>query len=438
MNSNAAYSAVQDKEGNIWVATYGGGVNVITRKKNADGRQVVQVLNPDNAMRDYPLNGYRKVRAIALDKQDNTWVGTSDGLLVMNLRQGKLSIQRVQNSEKYPDKILMSNDIVCMGLAPNGTLWIGTNGGGLSHVTGKDRDGHYLFENFGAEQGLPSEEIRSITFDERNKVWFTTDATICSLEPKNGILTTYTTLDGVDNTQTSEGAAVAMSNGDILIGTIEGYYFIDRRKLVSNNSNALKLRITDFFLDEQLQTPRLNSNYDYYVPDARSVTLPSHTSEITLRFASLNFQLQHRVHYMYMLEGYEHQWINADKTRSVTYKNLPSGSYRFRVKAFLLESPEKYDMRTLEIVVPPPFLLSSSAVWLYILIGILLALWLMFYRQNTLWRRYHPGEKTSFFGVVETQQASHQDTGDKQADSELYEEPLDDAGVELIHDDDGQ
>jgi len=437
MNSNAAYNAVQDKEGNIWVATYGGGVNVVTRKKDKGGQQTVQVLHPDNAMRGYPLNGFRKARAIALDKQGNTWVGTTDGLLVMSLSDGKLSLQRVENSVRFPDKILMSNDVVCMALDPHGTLWIGTNGGGLSRVIGKDRDGRYLFENFGAADGLPSEEIRGITFDEQDKVWFTTDALICSFEPTRRIFTTYTTLDGVDNTQISEGAAVALPNGDILIGTLEGYYFVNRRKLVSNNGNALKLRITDFFLDEELQTPRLNDHYDFYVPDARSVTLPSHNSQISLRFASLNYQLQHRVHYMYMLEGYEHQWLNADKSRTVTYRNLPSGSYRFRVKAFLLESPEKYDMRTLEVVVPPPFLLSGAAVWLYILLGILLTLWLMFRRQNSLWRHYHPGEKASFMGIAKPQGKSRkEEQNQQQKEPEHYEEPLDDEGVEFISDDD--
>jgi len=103
-----------------------------------------------------------------------------------------------------------------------------------------------------------------------------------------------------------------------------------------------------------------------------------------VRFASLNYQLQHRVHYQYMMEGYDQQWLNADKTRTVTYNSLPTGTYRLKVKAFLLESPENYDMRELEITVPPYFLMSKNAIWIYMLLAGALSLMLMFWRQRRI------------------------------------------------------
>ena len=35
-----------------------------------------------------------------------------------------------------------------------------------------------------------------------------------------------------------------------------------------------------------------------------------------------------------------------------TYDDLSAGTYTFKVKAFLLESPDKFDLRTVEIEVP--------------------------------------------------------------------------------------
>ena len=401
LNSDAAYDAVQDREGNIWVATYGGGVNVLTQVTGKDGRIDLShplILHPDNAMRDYPFNGFRKVRAIEMDRDGTIWAGTTDGILTMDLSKGKLRIQRLENSEQQPDDILMSNDVVCLTRDAKGTMWLGTNGGGLSCVKGRDSDGRYVFDNFCASDGLPSEEIRSITFDEQGKVWFTTDNIICSMETKRRILSAYTQLDGVDDTQISEGAMVSMPDGEILVGTLEGYYVVDRRKLVSNSGTSLKLRITDFFINDQLQSPRLTDTYDYYVPDARGVRLPVEANVVAFRFASLNYQLQHRVHYQYMLEGYDRNWRNADRKRTAVYGNLPFGTYHFKVKAFLLENPEKYDLRTLEVIVPPPFLLSTGAIWLYLISLVSLALYLMFRHQNNLWSKAHPGENLSFWG----------------------------------------
>ena len=324
------------------------------------------------------------MRTLALDKDSNVWAGTSDGILIMSYEDRKLSIKRLEASTEDPDHILLSNDVVCLAQDKQGNMWVGTNGGGLACTIGKDSDGRWLFDNYGAEDGLPSEEIRSITFDDRDNVWFATDHVICSFNTSKKIFTTFSSLDGVDETMCSEGGAISLPNGNILFGTLNGYYFVDRSKLSTSAGNIIKLRITDFWLNEELQSPRLNDTYNYYVPDSRSVELPGHNEVISFRFASLNFQLQHRIHYQYMLEGYDHGWQNADKTRMATYANLPTGSYRFRVKAFLLEAPEKYDQRIITVIVPPFFLLSSHAIWVYMLLGAILGVWLMFRIQRRL------------------------------------------------------
>ena len=382
LSDDRVYQSVEDANGNVWIATYGGGVNVMT--KNGSGQTIF--LNYKNCERAFPYNSYRKVRTVALDTDGNVWAGTTDGILIMSYRNRKLKIEPLASSKKDPAHILMSNDVVCMKQDKGGDMWIGTNGGGLAHTIGKDADGCWLFETFGSADGLPSEEIRSIEFDDRGTVWFTTDHVICSYNISKRIFTTFSSLDGVDETACSEGAAVCLPGGNLAFGTVNGYYLVDRSKLVTATGNMLKLRITDFWMNDELQSPRLNSTFDYYVPESRSVTLPNHNSDIAFRFASLNYQLQHRVHYQYMLEGYDTSWQNADKSRMAAYSNLPTGDYTFKVKAFLLESPDKYDMKQIEVVVPPYFLLSGNAIWLYMFITICVGIWLLFWRQRQLMR----------------------------------------------------
>lgn len=380
LSSNGAYAAVEDKDGNIWVATYGGGVNLLTKNKN--GKMIA--IHNKNAMTTYPYNSHMKVRCVTLDKEGNVWAGTTDGILIMSYRDKKLDIRRLTPSEEEPDQMLMSNDIVCLAKDQHGDMWVGTNGGGLAHTIGRDSQGNWLFEHFGNEDGLPSEEIRSLTFDNRGNVWFATDHVLCSYDMGKRIFTTFSSLDGVDETMCSEGAAITLPNGDILFGTLCGYYKVERAKLVNTAGNILKLRITDFWLNDELQSPRLNDTYDYYVPDSRQVVLPSHSDFFSFRFASLNYQLQHRVHYQYMMEGYDHSWQNADKTLKASYSNLPTGQYRFCVKAFLLESPEKYDQKEIEIIVPPVFFLTTNAIWIYMFIVAAFALWIMFRIQRSV------------------------------------------------------
>ena len=375
LSDNRVYYSVEDPDGNIWVATYGGGVNLMA--KDQDG-----FLYPKRGMNNYPIGSYQKVRTVAVDKDGNVWAGTTDGILIMSYREGKVQVRKLENSEEFPDEILLSNDIVCMDCDKQGMMWIGTNGGGLAHTIGQDSKGCWRFEQFGSKDGLVSEEIKSLTFDSRGNVWFATDHNLCSFDLSKRIFATYSSLEGVDETNCSESSATMLGNGHILFGTFNGYYHVDQEKLVTSTGSMLKLHITDFWVDDVLQSPRLSSLYDYYVPDSKSVILPSHDSRFMFRFASLNYQLQHRVHYQYMLEGYDDDWQNANELRMASYTDIPSGVYRFKVKAFLIDSPDKFDLKEIEVIVPASFFMSHTSIWLYIVIGIVVMLVLMFWLQS--------------------------------------------------------
>ena len=377
LSDNNAYSALEDKQGNIWIATYGGGVNLLTK----DARGGIIFQHPRNGMKAYPKNNtYLKVRTIELDVEGNVWAGTTDGVLIMKYEGKEVKIEKLKMPSEG-DQVLMSNDIICLKRDHKGHMWVGSNGGGIAYSIGKDNDGNWLFENFGSKDGLPSEEIRSITFDQRGNAWFATEHIISTLDMEKKSFTTFSNLDGVDETMISEGGAITLENDDILFGTINGYYVVDRSKLMAEKGSLLKLQITDFFVNGELQSPRFNDNYDFYVPMARRVKLPANCKSFSFRFAAMNYALQHRVHYQYMLEGYEEDWHNVDKSRIATYDKLKAGTYTFKVKAFLLESPDKFDLRTVEVIVPPFTGYGQTVYWIIglVVLAVLLLLW--------FWRR---------------------------------------------------
>ncbi len=382
LSNNAAYQAVEDRMGNIWVATYGGGVNVVRKDKN--GRYIA--LHNKNVITRYPHNAHMKVRTVALAKDGKVWAGSTDGILIMEIRNEKISIEEMQSPERIEDG-LQSYDIINLLADHQGIMWVGTNSGGLSCTNGHDDHGNWKFKNFGISDGLPSEEIRSITIDDQNNIWFATDHVLASLDTKKGIFSSFSNLDGVDETMCSESAAITTSDNKILFGTMYGFYTVDRKKLQNTTGSLLRLRITDFYLDNKLMTPRLDSTFQKYIPETMHVELPQAGSTVAFRFAALNYSLQHRIHYQYMMEGLDEDWHNADKSRTATYEDMPSGEYTFKVKAFLLASPDAYDMRSVHIVVPPPFLLSATAIWIYLCIAVVLGIGGLLWYQSRLRRR---------------------------------------------------
>ena len=97
-----------------------------------------------------------------------------------------------------------------------------------------------------------------------------------------------------------------------------------------------------------------------------------------------------------MLEGYDKDWRNAEKDRTATYFDVPSGTYVFKVKAFLLESPDKYDIRSIEVDVRSALPLGPLFKWV---VGIMLLLLIAFfvYKFNKEFKRKieFPVEKKS-------------------------------------------
>ena len=109
LGSDDVYETVEDRDGNIWVATYGAGVNLLIKDKS--GKEVF--MHSGNDMKKYPKDAYNKVRCIEMDKEGNIWGGSSDGIIVLSYKNGKINIDPMENAESE-NHILMSTDIVCM------------------------------------------------------------------------------------------------------------------------------------------------------------------------------------------------------------------------------------------------------------------------------------------------------------------------------------
>lgn len=370
ISSDNVYCTVEDKDGNIWIATFGGGINMLPGGNDRYG-----FINANNTVSDIRNSLFRRIRTLAVDNSGLVWAGTSDGIILFsyNTKTKKICSTRLKQTKNYDGNLgpLESYDIIQIAKAKDGRMWIATNSGGLSRAVQKDKDGGWMFETYSDKNGLPSSEIKSITFDNNGTVWFTTDQTICSFYPEKQQFAIFSSLDGIGDVSCSECAATQLNNGKLFFGTLDGYYLIDRNNFSMPKNEELKLKITNFYINNEIVSPRLNDFYDYYIPDSNYVRLPSRSSAFAFSFASLSHHLQHRVHYQYMLEGYDDEWHNADAMRMASFYDIPAGTYKFKVKAFLLESPDKYEIAEITVKVPPYFWASTVALWIYIILIVL-------------------------------------------------------------------
>jgi PAS domain S-box-containing protein len=60
---------------------------------------------------------------------------------------------------------------------------------------------------------------------------------------------------------------------------------------------------------------------------------PPGKGQLEFQYTALSFIAAERIHFKYMLEGFDKEWVDAGTRRAAYYTNIPPGDYRFRVMA---------------------------------------------------------------------------------------------------------
>mgnify|MGYP002231011086 FL=1 len=80
--------------------------------------------------------------------------------------------------------------------------------------------------------------------------------------------------------------------------------------------------------------------------------------------------------YAYKIEGLEREWVNIGAENQITLRNMPFGTYTFRVKARLRNGEwDEKNVATMSVRIHPPLWLTWYAWTFYGLLA-LSALWL--------------------------------------------------------------
>ncbi|MBR1480622.1 MAG: response regulator [Paludibacteraceae bacterium] len=285
LNCPDVYDMLQDSAGMLYVATYGGGINVLRPEGRAMRPQAV-------------IGSGRNVRAILLDGH-TLWAATTSGLLRADLRTGR---------EDFADY----GDVRCLCLTDT-TLWVGSFGSGLARVNTCRTDSLVI-----TPVPTNADILLSMTTDGE-QLWYTSETGITCLNPSDLTYRYFSALESDPGAYFTEAKALCAADGTLYFAYSNGYCKMSPRRVTSLDE-VPPLYITRCYADGQAQP-------------VGPMTLDYDQSTFAVDFAALEFTAPDRIQYACMLEGVDNDWHYVDGQRHIIYANLRHGTYTFRVRS---------------------------------------------------------------------------------------------------------
>ena len=329
----------------MWVGT-GSGLYAVRRR---DGQVLSRYSDRDVLPENY-------LRSLCLDKRGRLWVGTfGAGIIVFDARMEPVS--HFQTETGFSSNMI--NDLYAGG---DGTVYAATGRGLVLFSTEDEKPS--VSAVYGMEEGLGSEVIRAITEDPGRGVWFSTNLSVCHLDPATGTITEYRDFPGLPSGNYADHAVSFLQDGTLSFGSSAGLTWFNPRDVLDFDKEA-----TVHFTE--LVFPRGDAD-----TEARSLRLGREEQTVLnyrqnsfyLMFATDDYSFSDRVAYSYSLGGEE--WLPT-RTNFIYLSNLRPGKYLVSVRTRILNGAWSHPASAV-IRIRPPFWRSLAAKLLYLFAGLLL------------------------------------------------------------------
>lgn len=204
-----------DSLGNLWIGTQGGGLEYFNRKEN----RFIHHLND----KDNPASiSNNDVQDIFEDSHHNLWVGTKGGGLNV-LRKGATTFERFVHDNSNVNS-LGWDDVHIIFEDNEKHLWVGTYGGGLDRLDPETNTFHHYKHDVQANS-LSNDFVISIGQDDAGTLWVGTEnGGLSLLNTRTNSFSTYVS-DPIDNTSLNSNSIYSIykdAMGNMWVGTYSG------------------------------------------------------------------------------------------------------------------------------------------------------------------------------------------------------------------------
>lgn len=287
------------------------------------------------------------------------WLGDrGKGLIMYNMKNNTYKVFSFQKILGRP-----VDDILAICRYDDYKFYIGTSTGMVSmkYINDSVKNITYI----GQEHGLSNDMLHGILSDKNGFLWISSNRGLNKYNPMNGRIHTFYG-NGINISEFSDGAFYKCPyTGRLFFGGVNGLLYLSDNTAVQN-AQFQDIVLRDFWIEnERISAP------DYSYDGMKGFKLDVRKGYFRLKFIVPDYVGGENIEYSYLLEGYDTDWSLFSKNNDVTYSNVPSGKYLFKVryKKDINENNEK--ILTVPIYITRPWYMSPY-IYIVLLIIVLL------------------------------------------------------------------
>lgn len=397
-----------DSKGNIWLATWGEGIYLLKKgsktflnftRENTSGAlatdklhcftedafgrvwigsflEGVFYLDPTTNLikspssKSYESSGIKEkdVRVIHNDSNGNIWIGTSSGLYHIEMANEN-DFKVVAHSNAISSKFgghPSSNRILDIYETQDGTVWCGTNGGGLYSYNKEQQN----FERLEL-QDFDLTFVNAIYEPIKNELWLSSKQGVLRVNRITNQVDKFTKYDGLLENYLTDRAFIMDDNNRLYLGTRKGINTIEPQQITRNPYVA-----KPYLKDLKIFNNKIEKSNQYQdEPKAQktdNITISYNQNVLTIDYGAISYTRPEKNQFAYILEGFEETWNYVGDKNSATYTNLSSGEYAFKLKVSNNDNLWNEGSVLLKIKVLPPWWKTIWAYIAYLLLFVLL------------------------------------------------------------------
>lgn len=370
------FCIAEDRNRHIWVGTYGSGMY----KMDLSGKVIKQYQSYKGQDGNWQINKLCNdwINCIIEDNEGLLWIGTCNGLSCLN-PQNENFINYLSRNNLLPNIFVHT-----LLQDKKGLIWIGTSEG-LYQFDKRTQK----FKVYTTQQGLPSDVICGVIQDDNNNYWISTHQGMSKFISDTETFINYTASDGIQGNEFTRGAFYKDQRGRLYFGGTSGVTSFAPKDITEPNKK-LRIEITDFLIgNHSVKKGDLSGKYvitDSDVMDATRFTLSYLQNSFRMELSTLDFTNPERIIYQYKIKELDTNWLNTSPGMNrVSYANLSPGTYTLMVRA--KDNRNISEIRTVEIVVTPPWYQTWWAKVFWSCLVILLLYALTMYTLSRIHRR---------------------------------------------------